>query len=112
MVSFRLRGYVSHATQFMFWNKREFLELNRKSAVSLAIVVLLCSCASQPDVSGYDSVPGFIAGLWHGLVAPIAFVGAIFTDIRIYAFPNSGNWYDFGFLLGLSAWAGGAASAS
>lgn len=74
-------------------------------------IILLAGCASQPAApSGYD-VPGFFGGLWHGLIAPIAFLGAIVTDIRIYASPNSGNWYDFGFLLGLSAWAGGAASA-
>ncbi|MEI9903550.1 MAG: hypothetical protein WDN06_05880 [Asticcacaulis sp.] len=25
----------------------------------------------------------------------------------MYQFPNIGRWYDFGFLLGLSAWGGG-----
>jgi len=82
----------------------------KRVAVALALLMILAACARQPDVSGYGDVPGFFAGVWHGLVTPIAFVGAIFTDIRIYASPNSGNWYDFGYLLGLSAWAGGAAS--
>jgi hypothetical protein len=83
-----------------------------RTAVCIVLSVSLASCASQPDTSSYTQVPGFFSGLWHGLVAPVAFVFAIFTDIRIYAFPNSGNWYDLGFLLGLSAWAGGAASAN
>ncbi len=50
-------------------------------------------------------------GLLNGLAAPIAFVGSLFSPaIRIYAFPNSGVWYDLGFLLGLAAWGGGAAA--
>ena len=78
----------------------------------IGLILLLGACASQPGTADGYEVPGFFTGLWHGLIAPIAFIGAIFTDIRIYAFPNTGNWYDFGFLLGLSAWAGGAASQS
>jgi hypothetical protein len=76
----------------------------------LSLLALLAACARQPYAADYTNVPGFFAGIWHGLITPFAFVGAIFTDIRIYASPNSGNWYDFGYLLGLSAWAGGAAS--
>ena len=67
----------------------------------------LAACAHQPPPVGLGHVPGFLAGLGHGLVAPIAFVASIFTDVRIYAFPNIGVWYDFGFLLGVSAWGGG-----
>ncbi len=52
--------------------------------------------------------PGFWHGLVHGLVAPFAFVGSLFTDVRMYAWPNRGPWYDFGFLLGIAVWAGGA----
>jgi len=87
------------------------MRISKRAAVALGLIMILASCASQPDASNYSSAPGFFSGIWHGLVAPIAFFFAIFTDVRMYAFPNSGNWYDFGFLLGLSAWAGGAASA-
>jgi hypothetical protein len=42
-------------------------------------------------------------------MAPIALVAGIFMDVRIYAFPNSGLWYDFGFLVGLgTVWGGGS----
>jgi hypothetical protein len=52
--------------------------------------------------------PGFWLALVHGIVAPFALIGSLFMDVRIYAFPNSGFLYDLGYLLGLSAWGGGA----
>lgn len=52
-------------------------------------------------------------GLLHGALAPISFVGSLFlNDVAIYAVPNNGGWYDFGFLMGLCVWAGGGAAAS
>ena len=78
--------------------------------VRLALVVVLAGgCASQPPPSPLG--PGFVVGVLNGLVAPVAFIGSLFDpDIRIYAFPNSGVWYDLGFLLGLALWGGGAAT--
>ena len=70
-------------------------------ALPLLILVVLTGCAHQPDAQAYD-VPGFFSGLWHGAVAPLALLGHLIDNsIRIYAFPNSGGWYDFGFLIGL-----------
>ncbi|MCF6285209.1 MAG: hypothetical protein L3K26_08460 [Candidatus Hydrogenedentes bacterium] len=47
---------------------------------------------------------GFWAGLWHGLIAPITFIiGLITLDVRLYEAKNNGRWYDFGFVLGVSA---------
>lgn len=80
----------------------------------LALAVVL-ACAHQPDLSLFTSrakVPGFFGGLWHGLVAPIALVAGIFSDVRVYNFPNTGGWYDFGFLLGISVWGGGGGAAA
>jgi len=72
-------------------------------------LLALSACASQPP--GHPGSPAFWSGLWHGFVAPIAFICSLFNeDIRMYAFPNAGRWYDFGFLIGLSAWGGGAAA--
>ena len=77
----------------------------------LLAVILVAGCATQPTPTAYDA-PGFWMGLAHGVTAPVAFVVSLFRDVRIYAFPNSGVWYDFGFLLGLSAWGGGGVAAT
>ena len=81
----------------------------------------LGGCASQP--AGPTGGPGFLLALWHGLIAPLALIGvllhwlmpateigAYFAEVRIYAWPNTGAFYDLGFVLGLSAWGGGAAA--
>jgi hypothetical protein len=65
------------------------------------LVILVGGCANQPVSSSADT-PGFVSGLWHGAVALFALIGSIFTDARIYSFPNSGVSYDFGFIVGLS----------
>jgi hypothetical protein len=50
---------------------------------------------------------GFWAGLWHGFIAPITFIVSLFVDgVRIYETNNRGCWYDFGFMLGIGAYAG------
>jgi hypothetical protein len=77
--------------------------------VAILVVATLAACAHQPRPLPFGNVPGFWNGLGHGLVAPLAFVVSLFRDVRIYAFPNAGLWYDFGFLLGIAAWGGGAA---
>ena len=81
-------------------------------AVVSAAVLVLASCATQPSSSAYDP-PGFFSGLLHGFLIVFGFIGSLFTDFRIYAFPNSGGWYDFGYLLGAAMFlGGGGASAS
>lgn len=82
---------------------------NRRRIATLAAicsVVLVASCAMQPPPIAHDP-PGFFSGLLHGFLILFSFIGSIFTDYRIYAFPNSGGWYDFGFLLGASMFLGG-----
>jgi hypothetical protein len=51
---------------------------------------------------------GFWAGLWHGLISPITFlVSLLSSNVRIYETNNRGRWYDFGFIIGVSAAFGG-----
>lgn len=51
---------------------------------------------------------GFWAGVWHGLIVPIAFLVSLFNpNVRIYEKNNRGRWYDFGFIVGASASIGG-----
>ncbi len=78
----------------------------------IIFLVLLCTgCATQPYPSAYDP-PGFLSGLLHGFLILFSFIGSIFTEIRVYAFPNSGFWYDFGYLIGASLFLGGAGGSS
>jgi hypothetical protein len=70
------------------------------------------SCARQPVPPDAGNVPGFLLGLLHGFMILFSFIGSLFSDIRIYAFPNAGGWYDFGFLLGAMAFLGGGGASS
>lgn len=73
--------------------------------------ILLAGCAMQPRPVPI-SQNGFFLGIFHGVIAPFSLVFGFFTDARVYAFPNTGWLYDLGFMLGLAAWGGGAATAS
>ena len=76
-------------------------------ALGMLLVLASCTATQRPDAPG--DAPGFLLGLWHGFIAPIAFIVSIFAKhVRIYAFPNAGWWYDFGFMLGISGFTGGA----
>ena len=70
-------------------------------------MVVLGGCANQPLPGAYNP-PGFFSGLLHGFMIVFSLVGSIFMDIRIYAFPNSGFFYDLGFLIGAATFLGGA----
>jgi hypothetical protein len=75
--------------------------------------VLLASCTATQGDPNLGDAPGLLLGFWHGFIAPIAFVVSIFADqVRIYAFPNVGLWYDFGFMLGISGFSGGVFAGS
>ena len=75
----------------------------------MALCVLSCTATQPPTLPvQFDDVPGFWKGLWHGFIAPITFIISIFThNVRIYAVPNVGAWYDFGFMLGIGGFSGG-----
>jgi hypothetical protein len=81
---------------------------------ALVVVLAAAACAAtQPRASVVALVPGFWKGFWHGFIAPITFVISLFSDdVRIYAFPNGGRWYDFGFMLGISGFSGGVFAGS
>jgi hypothetical protein len=67
-------------------------------------VLVLASCAAGPNPSvGSGPEPaGFWLGLWQGFITPVTFVVSLFTDdVSIYEVDNTGNWYDFGYVLGL-----------
>jgi hypothetical protein len=83
--------------------------MNRSRVLLLGVlalaVLVLASCAAGPNnVARVDApeIAGFWQGVWHGLILPITFIVSLFTDdVSIYDVHNDGNWYDFGFVLGL-----------
>lgn len=85
----------------------------RRSLCLLVLVALaIAGCANQPPPTAYDP-PGFFSGLLHGFLILFSFIGSIVLDIRIYAFPNTGFFYDLGYLIGAAMFlGGGGASAS
>ncbi len=88
-------------------------QLRRRAALSAILLApfLATACASRIPAAVSPSAPGFWLGLGQGLIAPIAFIVSFFNhDVAIYAVPNNGGWYDFGFLLGICSWGGGAAA--
>jgi len=75
----------------------------RKIALSIVLCVLIAGCAIQPMNHAYDP-PGFLLGVFHGATILFSLIGSIFLDIRIYAFPNSGFFYDLGYFIGILIW--------
>jgi hypothetical protein len=83
--------------------------------IAILAMLMLAGCAAGtnptvdiPDVDGKSA--GFWTGLWHGLISWITFFISLFTDtVNVYEVHNSGNWYDFGFMFGVSIIFGGGA---
>ncbi len=75
------------------------------------VILFFASCATQ-SLEDVVNPPGFLWGLLHGFILLFSFVASLFTNYEIYAFPNSGGWYDFGFLLGVMFFFGGGGAGS
>lgn len=79
----------------------------------ILVLLVLAGCAAQtnaqvgtPDTNG--KVAGFWLGLWHGFISPVTFIISLFSKVvGIYEIHNTGNWYNFGFVLGCSIIFGG-----
>ena len=76
----------------------------------VAATVALAACAAQQSASAVQVAgPGFLMGLWHGFIFPVAWLISLFTDnVAVYAVPNNGGWYDFGYFLGITVFGVGA----
>jgi hypothetical protein len=77
----------------------------------LAAAVALTACAATQAPDAVDPVvgPGFLLGLWHGFIFPVAWIVSLFVPkVAIYAVPNNGGWYDFGYFLGIVVFGVGA----
>jgi fucose 4-O-acetylase-like acetyltransferase len=78
--------------------------------VLLALIVGSCA----PGNEKFDLAPaGFWMGLWHGFISFFTFVISLFSDsVSIYEINNNGNWYNFGFILGVAVFFGGGSKSS
>ena len=76
-----------------------------RSLMVIGAALALSACAatqSDAALATAATTPGFWLGVWHGFIFPVAFVVSLFIpDIAIYAVPNNGGWYDFGYFVGI-----------
>jgi hypothetical protein len=73
------------------------------------LALALAACAQQAPTAVDPAAPGFLEGLWHGFIFPVAWIVSLFrADVAIYAVPNDGGWYDFGYFLGIVVFGVGA----
>jgi hypothetical protein len=81
-----------------------------RSLALIASLALLAACAATQSSATVDSAaPGFLLGLWHGFIFPVAWLVSLFAHkVAVYAVPNNGGWYDFGYFLGIVVFGVGA----
>jgi len=81
----------------------------RRAALLLLPLLLAACAASQAADAVAPQAPGFLLGLWHGFIFPVAWVISLFAGkVAVYAVPNNGGWYDFGYFLGIVVFGVGA----
>jgi len=79
--------------------------------LALLPALALSACAQQVPsaVNHAPGTPGFLLGAWHGFIFPVAWILSLFVDnIAVYAVPNQGGWYNFGFFLGITVFGVGS----
>jgi hypothetical protein len=80
-----------------------------RNSIAVASLALLAACATQVSSGVAPGAPGFLLGLWHGFIFPVAwFLSLVMPDVAVYAVPNNGGWYDFGYFLGIVVFGVGA----
>ena len=69
--------------------------------IALSLVLTAC-IAKQSSAAVSPNGPGFLDGVLHGFIFPVAWIVSLFTDkIAVYAVPNNGGWYNFGYFIGV-----------
>jgi hypothetical protein len=80
-----------------------------RALAAFSPLFFLGACATQGAGAVAPGAPGFLLGLWHGFIFPVAWILSLFMDtIAVYAVPNNGGWYDFGYFLGIAVFGVGA----
>jgi len=82
--------------------------MKRLAILATALALTACAATQQSDAVVAGS-PGFLLGLWHGFIFPVAWIVSLFMPkVAVYAVPNNGGWYDFGYFLGIVVFGVGA----
>lgn len=80
-------------------NRTPLIRLSVLAALALALTACI---AKQSSAAINPNGPGFLEGLLHGFIFPVAWLVSLFTsDIAVYAVPNNGGWYNFGYFVGV-----------
>ena len=79
--------------------------MTRTRLLVLAAAALALTACAATQTSGaitQPAAPGFWLGVWHGFIFPIAFIVSLFMPaVEVYAVPNNGGWYNFGYFVGI-----------
>jgi len=79
-----------------------------KLALPSCLLTTACAATQAPGAVA-ATAPGFWLGLWHGFIFPVAWFVSLFAhNVAVYAVPNDGGWYDFGYFLGIVVFGVGA----
>ena len=75
----------------------------KRTLFVLATALILAGCVAMEAPSAVSpTAPGFWLGVWHGFIFPLSFIVSLFSDkMAVYAVPNNGHWYDFGYFVGI-----------
>ena len=79
--------------------------MTRARLLAITAVLLTLAACTAVQTSGpvvQRGGPSFLDGVWHGFIFPVAFIISLFKpEVAIYAVPNNGTWYDFGYFVGI-----------
>lgn len=66
-------------------------------------IFLFAGCAAGNARFTSEVPAGFWWGLWHGIISCVTLIIGIFDhSVKVYEVDNTGGWYDFGFLVGVT----------
>src|SRR3546814_21143712 len=72
-----------------------------RALISLAALTLLAACATQVSAGVEAGSPGFLYGLWHGFIFPVAWILSLFIPaVPVYAVPDNGGCFALGYFIG------------
>ena len=78
--------------------------------VLLAIPLMLTGCLPGDGSYTFDAPAGFLAGIWHGWLAPISLILELCgTGIHMFENINTGFAYELGFYMAVISGFGGLA---